>query len=426
MRDAQPGEMISVEEALECMMPHFHALEPEEVAVLDALGRVLAEDIYSDIDVPPFQKSAMDGYAVRAADLASASDQHAVVLEVIGHLAAGRVSDKVVEPGTTVRIMTGAPLPAGSDAVVRFEDTDDASARPGHATNRGERNQVQVFASVGPNDNVRAAGEDFRRGELGLSRGTVIRPAEIGVLATLGRPLVRVIRRPRVGILVSGDELVAIDESLPPGKIRSSNEYGIAALILTYGGLPVRLGIARDNLRDLVGKIRVGVGDGVDLFITSGGVSVGDYDLVKTALNLEGQMYFWRVRMSPGKSIAFGTVGGVPLLGLPGTPSAAMVAFEQFARPAILTMLGKTRCVKPTVEAVLEQDVRSRGLRGFVQVALKKTFWGWSARPTVGPGVGVLTSMVMAHGLAVIPDAVREVKAGERVHVQVLDWPEQE
>ena len=426
MQDKQVADMFSVEEALESIMSHCHSLEPEGVSLLDALGRVLAEDICSDVDVPPFQRSAMDGYAVLSADLASAGDNNPVVLAVTGNLAAGHVPETTVTVGTAVRIMTGAPLPPGSDAVVQFEDTDEASVGPGKVSAALERREVRVFASVSPAENVRPAGEDIQRGELVLARGIVIRPAEIGVLATLGRAQVRAIRRPRVAILATGDELIGIDEPLAPGKIRSSNEYAITALILRYGGVPVRLGIARDSLHDLTEKMRAGLALGVDLFITSGGVSVGDYDLVKTALGQVGNMRFWRVRMSPGKRLAFGTIAGVPLLGLPGSPSATMVSFEQFARPAILAMLGKTRCVKPTVQAVLEEDVRNRGLRGFIPVALHKTVSGWSARATRGPGSGVLTSMARADGLAIVPEDVWLVKAGERIQVQVFDWPEQE
>jgi molybdopterin molybdotransferase len=417
MRSEQTEAMISVEDALDRIMPQFHALEPETIGLSEALERVLAEDVYSDSDIPPFPSATMDGYAVRSADLAVAGPDHPVTLTVVGSVAAGQVTDTIVETGAAIRIMTGAPMPLGSDAVARFEQTDGASVEA--------RTHVQVFASVRPDENVRAVGEDLRRGALGLASGTVIHPAEIGLLAALGKARIAVVRRPRVAILASGDELVGIEEPLAPGRIRSSNEYAIAAQVQRYGGIPVALGIARDNLPELGGKIQAGIAHGVDLIITLGGVSVGDYDLVKTVLKRDGQLHFWRVRMSPGKSIAFGAIAGVPVLGLPGTPSATMVSFEQFARPVILTMLGRTRCMKLTVEAVLEKDVRNRGLRGFVPVALHKTVSGWSARPTREPGSGVLTSMVRAHGLAVIPEDVRLVRAGERLQVQMLNWPEQ-
>jgi molybdopterin molybdotransferase len=424
--DKHSGKMISVEEALSKILPRFSVLGPEEVELFDALDRVLAEDIYSDIDVPPFANSAMDGYAVRSTDVAEASRERPICLRVTGNLAAGYTSTVSLGPGTALRIMTGAPLPTGSDAVVRFEDTSEALGASTWGQETGAQPTVDVFVGVAAQDNVRPAGEDMRRGELVLGRGTVIRPADIGVLATLGRARVRVIRRPRVAILATGDELVGIDEPLAPGKIRNSNEYSVAALVMRYGGVPVRLGIARDNIADLTAKINAGLAQHVDLFITSAGVSVGDYDIVKDVLSHEGQMHFWQVRMKPGKPLAFGEIGGVPLLGLPGNPVSTMVSFEQFARPALLKMEGKTRWIKPTVEATLEDDVENSGRRGYIRVVLRKEGGAWWAHVTGGQGSGVLTSMSKANGLAVIPEDVQLMKAGECVLVQVLDWVEQE
>lgn len=410
--------MISVDEALEYVLKHFEPLEPEQVEILDALDRVLAEDVYSDMDIPPFDNSAMDGYAVRAADTVGASREAPVTLRVIADLAAGYTTDLVVEPGTVIRIMTGAPLPADADAVVRFEDTSE-----GLAGERGD-DRIEVFSQVVVGENVRSAGEDIRKGELVLAEGTVLRPQEIGVLASLGRARVWVIRRPRVAILATGDELVAIDEPLTAGKIRNSNEYSNAALVQRYGGVPIRLGIARDDVEELTAKIRDGLAQGVDLFLTSAGVSVGDYDVVKDVLGAEGEMHFWQVRMKPGKPLAFGEIQGVPILGLPGNPVSAMVSFEQFARPAILKMLGKTQLRKPTVEAILEEDVESSGRRSFKRAVITKRNGEYYASVTGSDGSGILTSMVKANGLAIIPEGIRLMKAGERVTVQMLDWPE--
>ena len=411
--------MISVDEALEYVLKHFEPLEPEEVEILDALDRVLAEDVYSDTDIPPFDNSAMDGYAVRAGDTVGASPEAPITLQVVGDLAAGYTTDLVVEPGAAIRIMTGAPLPAGADAVVRFEETSE-----GLSVGERTSDRIEVFSPVAVGENVRPAGEDIRQGELVLAEGTILRPQEIGVLASLGRARIRVIRRPRVAILATGDELVAIDEPLAPGKIRNSNEYSNAALVRRYGGIPVRLGIARDDVDELTAKIREGLAQRVDLFLTSAGVSVGDYDVVKDVLSAEGEMHFWQVRMKPGKPLAFGQIQGVPLLGLPGNPVSAMVSFEQFARPAILKMLGKTRLRKPTVEAILEEDVKSSGRRNFKRAVITRRDGEYYASVTGPQGSGVLTSMVKANGLAIIPEGVRHMKAGERVTVQMLDWPE--
>lgn len=415
----QEVKMISVDEALEYVLKHFEPLEPEEVEILDALDRVLAEDVYSDMDIPPFDNSAMDGYAVRTADTVGASPETPVTLRVIADLAAGYTTDFVVEPGTAIRIMTGAPLPTGADAVVRFEDTSEGLSA-------GERrsDRIEVFSQVVVGENVRPVGEDVRKGELVLAAGTALRPQEIGVLASLGRARARVIRRPRVAILATGDELISIDEPLAPGKIRNSNEYSNAALVQHYGGVPVRLGIARDDVDELTAKIREGLAQKVDLFITSAGVSVGDYDVVKDVLSAEGEMHFWQVRMKPGKPLAFGQIQGVPLLGLPGNPVSAMVSFEEFARPAILKMLGKKRLRKPTVEAILEEDVESSGRRDFKRAVITKRGGEYYASVTGPQGSGVLTSMVKANGLAIIPEGIRQMRAGERVTVQMLDWPE--
>jgi molybdopterin molybdotransferase len=410
--------MISVDEARERILERFHPLEPEKVPILEALDRVLAEDIYSDIDIPPFANSAMDGYALRSEDTMGASKESPVTLEVVADLAAGHTTHLKVEPGTAIRIMTGAPLPEGADAVVRFEETSEGLRGSWGPT-------VEIHKEVSPQENVRPAGEDIRKGELVLSRGTVLRPQEIGVLASLGRPEVEVIRRPRVAILATGDELVAIDEEIGPGQIRNSNEYSTAAQVIRYGGIPVRLGIARDRVEELTSKIEEGLAAKVDLFLTSAGVSVGEYDVVKEVLASEGEIDFWQVYMKPGKPLAFGHIQGVPLIGLPGNPVSAMVSFEQFARPAILTMLGKRALEKPEVEVTLDEDMASSGRRGFVRAIVTRQEDGYHARVVGGPrGAGVLTSMVRANALLIVPEGTTLVKAGERLRAQMLDWPE--
>jgi molybdopterin molybdotransferase len=415
--------MISVEEALGYILKYFKPLEAKEVEILEALDRVLAEDVYSDMDIPPFTNSAMDGYAVRAADTTEASRENPVTLCVVADVAAGHTTEARVEPGTTIRIMTGAPLPEGADTVVPVEDTSDW-ARPRQQRGREPSTEVKVYHAAEPGEHVRPAGEDIRRGELVLPRGTVIRAQEIGVLASLGKSTISVIRRPRVAILATGDELLTIGEPVTPGKIRNSNEYSNAALVRRYGGIPVRLGIARDNVEHLTAKINEGLAQKVDLFLTSAGVSVGDYDVVKDVLNTEGEMRFWQVRMKPGKPLAFGLIRGVPLIGLPGNPVSSMVSFEQFVRPAMLVMEGKTRLAKPAVEAILEEDVTSSGRRHFVRAIVEKRDGQYYARTTGEQGSGVLTSMVKANGLVIIPEGIELVKAGERVTVQMLDWPE--
>jgi len=403
--------MLSVEKALEGVLSYFHTLEAEQVPIVEALGRVLAEDVHSDLDIPPHSNSAMDGYAVLAADTIGAGPESPRRLRVIGDLAAGYVTETQVTPGTVIRIMTGAPVPPGADAVVRFEDTEK------------EGEWVDILAEVPVGKNVRLAGEDVRKGELVLRRGSRIRPQEVGMLAALGHKQVLVTRRPRVAILATGDEVVEIDAPLAPGKIRNSNSYSNAAQVIRCGGVPVLLGIARDQVEDLTQKIQAGLAQKVDLFLTSGGVSVGDFDVVKEVLAAEGDMTFWRVRMKPGKPFAFGQIGGVPLLGLPGNPVSAMVSFELFARPAIFKMLGLEEWRRPTVEATLMNEAKRKDeRRHYWRVRVQPEGGEYRAYLTGEQGSGILSSMVQANGLAVIPEEWSDVSAGSRVKVMMLDW----
>jgi molybdopterin molybdotransferase len=413
--------VISVEEALQTIMDCFQPLEPEQVDILEGLGRVLAEDLHADIDIPPFDNAAMDGYALRASDVATAAKDDPARLQVVGSVPAGRTSEISVGPGMAVRIMTGAPLPAGADAVVPFEQTLERG--PCRA---GRRPEVEVYSPVAPADYVRPRGEDVRVGELVLARGTLVRPQEIGVLASLGRSTYSVVRRPRVAIVATGDELVGINDEIAPGKIRSSNEYSIAALVRRYGGTPIRLGVACDTVQDIRAKIDEGLSAGADLFLTSAGVSVGDRDAVKDVLEGDGEMRFWQVRMKPGKPLAFGEIRGVPLIGLPGNPVAAMVCFEQFARPAILKMLGWDQWEKPTVQVILDHDIMGSDYRSFVRAVVERREDGYHASAVRGGhGSGVLTSMVKANALLLVPEDVGRVSAGETLSAQMLGWPEE-
>ncbi|MGC8875224.1 MAG: gephyrin-like molybdotransferase Glp [Chloroflexia bacterium] len=412
---------ITVEEALEAVLARFHPLDAEEVPLLQALDRVLAEDIVAGEDIPPFENSAMDGYAVRGEEVAGARRDTPVRLRVIGEVAAGMPATVPVEPGTAVRIMTGAPMPPGADTVVPFEQTDEAGPE-------GEREPgwVRVLVPVSPGSNVRAAGEDVRRGERVLERGTRLRPQEVGLLAALGRPIVRVTRRPRVVILATGDELVEPGEPLAPGKIRNSNAYSNYAQVLKYGGEPLKLPIARDRFEDLSARIDEGLAAGVDLFLTSGGVSVGEYDLVKKVLASRGKISFWRVRMQPGRPMAFGEIDGVPLLGLPGNPVSSMVSFILFVRPVLLKMQGQRALRLPEVTATLLEDARAQPDRPrFLRAIVEQEDGRFTARLTGPQGSGILSSMVRANGLAVIPEsAYPAARAGTTVRVLMFDWPE--
>ncbi len=421
--------MISVEQALEKILARFDVLEAEARPILDCLGQVLAEDVYSTIDVPPLDNSAMDGYAIRAVDSQGANSQFPRFLRAIDTVMAGSISQYEVEPGTTIRIMTGAPIPNGADSVVRFEDTDDAQRRQSAGQPPAE---IGILQEVTAGDNVRRAGEDITKGAMVLSKETVIRSSEVGILASLGRSTVKVIRRPVVAILATGDELVDINKSLPPGKIYNSNTYSVAALVLQYGGIPRILGVVSDSEESLMAKFH---GLEVDLIITTGGVSVGDYDLVKDILAKRGEINFWQVRIKPGKPVAFGTIRGVDagdtlkstaLLGLPGNPVSVMVTFELFARPAILKMMGKKNLSKPMIEAVMEDSIKnSDGRRVFARAIVEKRDSEYFARLTGPQGSGILTPMSLANGLVIVPEDKAMVEPGDKVQVMVLDWSQE-
>ena len=407
-RATQP--MLSVEEAQKKVLSAFQRLETEPAAILEATGRVLADDIRADVDIPPHANSSMDGYAVQAADTATASQESPASLHIIGDLPAGHVPEQEVEAGTAIRIMTGAPIPPGADAVVKVGDTEM------------EDGFVHIFTPVEPGNYVRPAGEDVRRGALVLRRGTRIRAQEIGMLAALGDTQVPVTRKPRVAILATGDELVPIAESLPPGKIRNTNSYSNAAQVIKHGGEPILLGIAPDTVAELTAKIRAGLKQDVDLFLTSGGVSVGDFDLVKDVLAAEGEMDFWRVRMKPGKPLAFGHIHGVPILGLPGNPVSVMVSFEMFARPALLKMQGAADWERSTVDATLMDEIPHKDeRRHFVRVRLEWEEGEYHAYLTGAQGSGILSSMVKANALAIIPEDWNSAPSGARVRVIILD-----
>lgn len=420
------ASMLSVEEALERILSAFHVLEPEDRPILEAQGQVLAEDIVAKADVPPLPNSAMDGYAVQAASIKGASTESPKVLKVLGYVAAGQMPSQTVTSGTAVRIMTGAPLPRGADTVVPFEDTDeDERKKAGESLD-----EIGVKIEQRKGADVRPAGEDIKKGTLTLSKEIVLRPGEIGVLASLGYRLVKVIRRPIVGILSTGDELMEPGEPLQPGKIYNSNTYSVAASTIRYGGVPKILGIARDNLESMNEKLQEGLK--TDVLVTSAGVSKGDYDMVKDVLATHGQIDFWSVRMRPAKPFAFGVLKGpkgrpVPHLGLPGNPVSALVAFEQFVRPAIYKMMGKSKLQKPTIKAILEDDIRNNdGRRVYARAIITKHNGTYYAKLTGDQSSGVLSSMAKANGLAICPEDVQEIKAGEIANVQMLDWTEEE
>jgi len=418
--------MLSVEEALEKILGEISVLDAGPVPILEARGQVLTEDIYSSIDVPPLDNSAMDGFAVRASDTIGASRNSPRILRVIDTVIAGGISSAVVTPGTAIRIMTGAPIPSGADAVIPFENTDD---EPRKKQNSGDSiHEVSIFTPAEPGLNIRKAGESISKGTLALAKGTVIRPAEIGLLASLGYPEVNVIRRPVVAIISTGDELVEVGRPLPPGKIYDSNLYSIASLVKEYGCIPEILGIAEDKEEAIAAKLEQA--RDADMLVTTGGVSMGDYDMVKDILERDGEIVFWKVRVKPGKPLAFGKLKGhngrsIPHLGLPGNSVSCMVSFELFVRPALMKMMGKKNFTKPFVEVVVEDNmINDSGRRLYNRAIVMRRNGHYYARLTGPQGSGILASMSRANALVIIPEERQQVSRGEKLKALMLDWNE--
>lgn len=413
-------EYITVQEALTAILSSVSVLPTEHVPLLDALGRVLAEPVMAHDSLPPFPNSSMDGYALRAADITRATPDSPTELRVVGDIAAGKVMAIELKQGEAARIMTGAPIPPGADAVIPVEDTNE----PWRGKERPLPTYIQIRRAVQPNDYIRHIGEDIKAGQIVLQAGHALRPQEVGVLASLGVHHIPVIRRPKVGVLATGDELIPVESPLEPGKIRNSNGYTQIAQVLALGGIPISLGIALDTEADVRAKLQTGLDANIDLFVSSAGVSLGAYDVVKAVLEDEGHVAFWRVRMRPGKPLAFGKYGGIPYLGLPGNPVSAMVSFERFARAAILKMAGHTQLNRPQITVTLQDDIESDGRESYIRAIVKRQGEHYIGATTGGQGSHMMTSLVKANALLIVPEGKKFVAAGETLTAWMLDWPE--
>jgi molybdopterin molybdotransferase len=420
MSAERAADWLSASDALAAILRGVRPLEAEERPLLDALGSVLAEDVASPVDLPPWDNSAMDGFAVRADDVRGASAAAPRLLRVVDDVAAGHFPSRAVGPGEAIRIMTGAPVPDGADGVVRVEHTDGGSAI---GTAQGA---VRIDSDADAGKNVRPRGEDVRAGDVVLRAGAVLRAPELAVASALGRVGLPVIRRPVVAVLASGDELVPVEEfeQVRAGRrIVSTNSYALAAQLAEIGMEARLLGIARDTPESLRQHLRRAAG--CDALITTAGISVGEHDYVVRALReMETEVDFWRVRIRPGSAMAFGRVGalgGIPWFGLPGNPVSTMVTFELFVRAALLRMCGRTRIHPPTVDAVMRDTYSARGtMMHFPRVRLAREADGsTSARLTGSQGSGIATSMAAADGLAIVP-ADTQAGPGDRVRVVVM------
>jgi molybdopterin molybdotransferase len=399
-------EHLTLTNALKCVLESVNKLDVETVKLEKSLGRVLAEDVRANRDQPPYDVSAMDGYALRSADLVNAP----ATLTIIEDIKAGDMPQLTVQTGQCARIMTGAPVPAGADAVIRVEDTEALSD-----------SRVKILRAVSAGTDIRRLGENMRNGEVVLSAGTEITPGVIGILATVKRAQLQVTRRPRVAILSTGNELEDMDEPVDPNKIPNSNSYALMAQVQALGIEPVLLGIARDDPAELAEYLQRGLH--FDVLLVSGGSSVGVHDYVRPTMESLGvKMLFWRVAIKPGHPLAFGTTSKTAVFGLPGNPVSSMVCFEEFVAPALRQMMGHTRLYRRTVSARLSHAVKMRpGRTEFIRVMLSRDTSGYVATSTGTQSSGVSLSMARADGLLVASSTSNGLVAGEAVTVQLLD-----
>ncbi len=404
--------MITVRAALELILADTHRLGVERVALPQALGRVLADAVQATRDVPPFRNAAMDGYAVRAADVTAARRDAPVELRVLETVGAGTVPHQRVGAETAIKIMTGSPMPEGADAVVRVEDTAEQDRR------------VRIFEPVPAGGAVRHPGEDMRAGDIVLRPGRALRPADIGLLASLGKAVLHVRRRPLVAILSTGDELVEVGEQLAPGQIVNSNAYTLAAAVEEAGAIPWVLGMVRDTPDATRSAFREGLA--ADVVLSTGGVSMGSFDLVRQTLADLGVVErFWKVAQKPGKPLAFGVHERTPVFGLPGNPVSSLVCFYVYVRPVLRALQGFEQLHLPVVQAIAAEQIRTaEGLTEFVRCTLEGEPGHYAARSTGSQSSGVLRSLSVGEGLLIAPPEVGTVVAGSPVRVMLLDGGE--
>ncbi|MGC9439859.1 gephyrin-like molybdotransferase Glp [Streptomyces sp. WG5] len=432
--DFGPDRLWSVQDHLDDILATVRPLEPIELNLLDAQGCVLVDDITVPLPLPPFDNSSMDGYAVRVADVAGASEEFPAVLEVVGDVAAGRIDPPSVGPGQAARIMTGAPLPPGAETVVPVEWTDGglgegpvSGMRARSLAPEGAEGQVYVYRPAGARAHVRAEGSDVRAGDRALTAGTVLGPPQIALLAAIGRGRVRVRPRPRVVVLSTGSELVQPDEELAPGQIYDSNSFALTAAARDAGAIAYRVGAVADDAETLRSTIEDQLVR-ADLMVTTGGVSVGAYDVVKEALahvadedEPGGGVDFRKLAMQPGKPQGFGSVGPdhTPLLALPGNPVSSYVSFELFVRPAIRTLMGLTDVHRPTTTATLAADEALTSPKGRRQF-LRGAYSDGTVTAVGGSGSHLVAALAHADALIVVPEDTESVEPGAQVEVVLL------
>jgi molybdopterin molybdotransferase len=408
--------LLSVEQALARILSDFQPVKTETVSLTESTNRVLAMDIVAVDDLPLFDNSSMDGFALRAADSSNATPDSRVTLRVVADIPAGSSPKVSLAPGEAARIMTGAQLPQGADAVVPVEGTDFQNRDAGSAAPE----QVQIAKPVHRGENVRPRGMDVHKGDIVLRKGRRLNAQSIGVLAMLGFSKVEVHKKPRVALFSSGDELLAVDAPLEPGKIRDSNSYMLAALIESTGVEVLRLGVAKDSRASVTSLLEKAVAQNADLILSSAGVSVGAYDFVKEVIESNGALDFWRVNMRPGKPLAFGNYRNIPFIGLPGNPVSAFVGFEVFVRPTLGRLSGLSDGDRLVVRVRCEEEILSDGRESYLRAIVNEENGIHTAKLTGHQGSGNLLSLVQADALLIIPAGVKCVPAGQEVNAWLL------
>ena len=408
--------LLSVDEARSRILSHFKPIGTETLPLAECACRVLATDVAAQNNLPSFDNSAMDGFAVIASDLADAAPSSPRTLKVVADIPAGTSPDVTLIPGQAARIMTGAPMPAGADAVIPVEETDFQDRTPGIFA----PNAVTVYKALNAGDYVRAQGTDVQSGQPVLQSGHQLRPQDLGLLAMLGVADVPVYGRPRVALLSSGDELIPVDAPLRPGKIRDSNTYTLAALIDDAGAEVIRLGIAADRREAVESMLENAAMQKVDLILSSAGVSVGAFDFIKDVVEAQGELTFWRVNMRPGKPLAFGRYKDIPFIGLPGNPVSAFVGFEVFVRPALERLSGLETRSRSRVRVRLAEEISSDGRESYLRANVREENGILSAQLAGHQGSGNLLSIVQANALLIIPSGVKSLAAGQEVDAWLL------
>lgn len=408
--------MLSVAEARERILSHFQPVATETLPLIACANRVLAVDIAAATDLPLFDNSSMDGFAVRSADTNSAAADSRVTLRVVADIPAGTSPQVTLGKSEAARITTGAQMPADADAVIPVEDTDFNYRQPGTPKPK----TISFSRQVQAGENIRPRGLDLRAGDFVLHKGHTLRPQDLGLLAMLGVANVEVYKKPRVALLSSGDELLEVDAPLESGKIRDSNSYTLAALIESSGAIVMRLGVAKDTRKDVQALLDKAVTEKADLILSSAGVSVGAFDFVKEVIEANGNLDFWRVNMRPGKPFAFGEYRGINFIGLPGNPVSAFVGFEVFVRDALGRLSGKMNESRPRVRVRCEADVLSDGRESYLRAQVREIDGVLSAKLTGHQGSGNLLSLVQANALLIIPAGVKCVPAAQEVEAWLL------